>query len=369
MTTAAATLPPHAVSADSGLGSHSNSGNTLAVDAMGGDHGPAEVVAGVRLALRREHSATRIILVGDRPTLERLLDDEGLRGDDRIEIVHASEVIGMDEKPVVALKRKKDSSMARAIELVKEGRAHAILSQGNTGALMAGGTLRLRPMEGINRPALASVIPSRGHRFVLIDAGANPDGEPLHLLHNALLGKQYAHCALGIKTPRVGLLTIGTEEGKGSEKILQTHELLKSASGVLNYCGPVEGFQLFRNEVDVVVCDGFTGNILLKALESCFDMLKSFLKEELMMNPVRQTGAFLSQGAFNAIRRELNPESLGGAPLLGLNRLVIKSHGSSTRGYIAGAIRIAGLALAHDLTGAIREDLDKLAKGTPKLGN
>ncbi len=333
---------------------------------MGGDHGPAEVVAGVKMALKRGHSLARIILVGDRLTLERLLEVEGLRGDERVEVFHASEVIGMDEKPIAALKQKKDSSMARAIDLVKEGRAQAVLSQGNTGALMAGGTLRLRPMEGISRPALASVIPSRGHRFVLIDAGANPDADPIHLLHNALLGKEYARCALGIKNPRVGLLSIGTEEGKGTEKTLQTHDLLKGANGVLNYGGPVEGFQLFRDEVDVVVCDGFTGNILLKTLESCFDMLKSFLKEELMMNPVRQAGAFLSNGAYNAIKRELNPESLGGAPLLGLNRLVIKSHGSSKRGYIAGAIRVAGEALAHDITGAIRADLDKLAAGVAK---
>jgi glycerol-3-phosphate acyltransferase PlsX len=356
------------MSADAGFVSPGRADNTLAVDAMGGDHGPAEVVAGVRLALRSESTTTRILLVGDQPTLERLLRDENLDQDDRVKIVHASEVIGMDEKPVAALKQKKDSSMVRAIELVKEGRAQAVLSQGNTGALMAGGTLRLRPMEGIDRPALATTIPSRGHRFVLIDAGANPDGEPQHLLHNALLGNQYARCALGMRAPRVGLLTIGTEEGKGSEKILAAHDLLKGANSVLNYCGPVEGFQLFRNEVDVVVCDGFTGNILLKALESCFFMLKGFLKEELKANPLRSAGALLSQGAYKAMLRELNPEVLGGAPLLGLNRLVIKSHGSSTRGYIAGAIRIAGEALAHDLTGAIRADLDKLGEGTPKSG-
>ena len=191
------------MSADSGFASPGSTDNVLAVDAMGGDHGPAEVVAGIRLALRSESTLTRILLVGDQPTLERLLRDEHLHHEKRIEIVHAAEVIGMDEKPVAALKRKKDSSMVRAIELVKEGRAQAVLSQGNTGALMAGGTLRLRPMEGIDRPALASVIPSRGHRFVLIDAGANPDGEPQHLLHNALLGNQYARCALGIRQPRV----------------------------------------------------------------------------------------------------------------------------------------------------------------------
>jgi glycerol-3-phosphate acyltransferase PlsX len=327
---------------------------------MGGDHGPLEVVAGVAQALQTEASRARVLLVGDQPQLEKLLQEHGLRGDSRVELVHATEVIGMDEKPVAALKQKKDSSMVRAIELVKGGQAHGVLSLGNTGALMMGGTLRLRPMPGIKRPALASVIPSRGHRFVLIDAGANPDADPIHLFHNALLGSQYARCALGIQRPRVGLLTIGTEEGKGTDKILQTHELLKASNGVLNYVGPIEGFDLFQNEVDVVVCDGFTGNILLKSLESCFSMLKTFLKDELTTNLVRKVGALMSQGAFAAVKRELNPESLGGAPLLGLNRLVIKTHGSSTRGYVAGAIRIAVETLSHDLTGAIQADLDKL---------
>jgi glycerol-3-phosphate acyltransferase PlsX len=336
----------------------------LAVDAMGGDHGPAEIVAGVALALRGKIANTRIILVGDQAALEKILAADGLRGDARIEVVHAPTVIGMDEKPVAALKQKKDSSMVRAIELVKEGRAHGVLSLGNTGALVAGGTLKLRPMAGLDRPALASVLPSRGHRFVLIDAGANPDADPTHLLHNAILGKQYARCALGVVQPRIGLLSIGTEEGKGSDKILEAHALLKNAGSVLHYTGPVEGFQLFRNQVDVVVCDGFTGNVLLKTLESCYDMLKTFLKDELMANPVRKAGAFLSRGAYQALRRELNPESLGGAPLLGLNRLVLKAHGSSTRGYVAGAIRMGIEALSHDLTGAIRADLDQLEAAT-----
>jgi phosphate acyltransferase len=338
----------------------------LAVDAMGGDHGPAEVIAGIRLALRQESSQVRILLVGDRAALEGSLEAEGLRNDPRVEVFHASEVIGMDEKPLAAIKHKKDSSMTRAIELVREGRAGGVLSLGNTGALMACGILRLRPMQGLDRPALATVIPSRGHRFVLIDAGANPDAEPIHLLHNAMLGAEYARCALGIAQPRVGLLTIGTEEGKGTEKILEAHGLLKGANGVLRYYGLIEGFQLFRNEVDVVVCDGFTGNVLLKTLESCYDMLKGFLKDELMANPVRKMGALLSRGAYDAIKNELNPEALGGAPLLGLTRLVIKTHGSSTRGYVAGAIHIAFAALSHDLTGAIRADLDRLAAVAPK---
>jgi glycerol-3-phosphate acyltransferase PlsX len=355
------------MSADTGLGAAPDltpgpeaSGTVLAVDAMGGDHGPTEVVAGVALALKEKDLGARILLVGDQPTLERLLAENNLRGDARVEIVHASEVIGMDEKPMAALKQKKDSSMSRALDLVKAGRAQGVLSLGNTGALLAGGALKLRPMAGIERPALASVIPSRGHRFVLIDAGANPDAAAIHLLHNAVLGKNYALCALGVERPRVGLLTIGTEEGKGSEKVVLAHTLLKASQSVLNYTGLIEGFQLFTGEVDVVVCDGFTGNVLLKTLESCFSMLKGFLKDELKANPLRMAGALLARGAFDQVRKELNTEALGGAPLLGLTRLVIKAHGSSTRGYVAGAVRIGVATLAHDLTGSIRADLEKL---------
>jgi glycerol-3-phosphate acyltransferase PlsX len=350
-------------------GSRSSSGSpanadeswpVLAVDAMGGDHGPGEVVAGVALALKSKKTEARVLLVGDQATLEKLLAEQGLKGDPRVEVVHATEVIGMDEKPMAALKQKKDSSMSRALDLVKAGRAQGVLSLGNTGALLAGGALKLRPMQGIERPALASVIPSRNHRFILIDAGANPDAAAIHLMHNAVLGANYARAALGIKQPRVGLLTIGTEEGKGSEKVIHAHELLKAANGVMNYTGLVEGFQLFRGEVDVVVCDGFTGNVLLKTLESCFSMLKDFLKDELKANPLRMAGAVLAQGAFAQVKNTLNTEKLGGAPLLGLTRLVIKAHGSSTRGYVAGAVRIAVETLRHDLTGAIRADLEKL---------
>jgi glycerol-3-phosphate acyltransferase PlsX len=340
--------------------SPNGAGTVLAVDAMGGDHGPTEVVAGVAMALRQNRTGARVLLVGDQPVLEKLMAEHGLKGDARVELVHASEVIGMDEKPMAALKQKKDSSMSRAIDLVKAGRAQGVLSLGNTGALLAGGALKLRLMPGIERPALASVIPSRAHRWVLIDAGANPDAAAIHLLHNALLGKNYARCALGMERPRVGLLTIGTEEGKGSEKVVHAHTLLKAANGVLNYTGLVEGFQLFRGEVDVVVCDGFTGNVLLKTLESCFSMLKGFLRDELKANPLRMAGALLAKGAFDAVRDELSPEELGGAPLLGLTRLVIKAHGSSTRGYVAGAVQIAVETLAHDLTGSIRADLEKI---------
>src|SRR5476651_1955936 len=188
----------------------------IAVDAMGGDLGPAEVVAAVKLALHQYSSLNAITLVGDEPTLRPLVAHAGLSRTDRLSIFHASEVITMEDKPLNALKKKKDSSMVRAVELVKNGDAGVVVSCGNTGALMACGTLRLRPMDGIARPALAAVCPREGGHFVLIDAGANPEAKPEHLVHNAILGSHYCRVMLGVKTPRVGLMTIGTEEGKGN---------------------------------------------------------------------------------------------------------------------------------------------------------
>ena len=191
----------------------SGAGGRVAVDAMGGDLGPSEVVAAVKLALHQYHAISAITLVGDQAVLRPLLDHAGLTGEPRLSVFHASEVVTMDDKPLQALKKKKDSSMVRAIELVKNHEAGVVVSCGNTGALMAGGTLRLRMMEGVARPALAAICPRQGGHFVLIDAGANPDAKPEHLVHNAILGSHYCRVMLGIKSPRVGLMTIGTEEG------------------------------------------------------------------------------------------------------------------------------------------------------------
>jgi glycerol-3-phosphate acyltransferase PlsX len=313
----------------------------IAVDAMGGDLGPAEVVAAVRLALNQPGAPYAITLVGDEAVLGPLLQQAGLRRAPRLVVHHASEVITMEDKPLLALKRKKDSSMVRAIELVKNGEADVVVSCGNTGALMAGGTLRLRPMDGIARPALAAICPREGGHFVLIDAGANPEAKPDHLVHNAILGSHFCRVMLGVKQPRVGLMTIGTEEGKGNALSTETNELLKRAGGIVNYAGPIEGFQVFTEHVDVVVCDGFVGNIMIKSWESLVRFFSTMLKEELQANPMRATGALLSKGAFNALKERINPERYGGAPLLGLNGHILKAHGSSNRRAIRSAIHAA----------------------------
>lgn len=326
---------------------------------MGGDLGPSEVVAAVALAFSEIPRLGQVTLVGDEAVLRPELDRIGLSREPRVAVHHASEVIAMDDKPLQAIKRKKDSSMVRAVELVKEGRAQVLLSCGNTGSLMAAGTIKLRTLEGVDRPALASVIPNQKSHFILIDAGANPEARPEHLVHNAILGSIYCRIALGVKFPRIGLLTIGTEEGKGNELTHQTHELLKRSKSLINYCGPIEGFHVFDNEVDVVVCDGFVGNILLKTCESLFHTLKDYLKEEITRNPLRKLGAILAMGAFKEMKAQLNPDRYGGAPLLGLRGNILKAHGSSNRIAIMNAIRIGAEMVAHHMNEHIIEDVAK----------
>jgi glycerol-3-phosphate acyltransferase PlsX len=332
-------------------------GGRIAVDAMGGDLGPAEFVAGVKLALHEYPHLNPITLVGDEAILNPLMAEAGLERSARLTVHHASEVITMDDKPLNALKKKKDSSMVRAIELVKSGDASVVVSCGNTGALMAGGTLRLRPMDGIARPALAAIVPRQGGHFVLIDAGANPEAKAEHLVHNAILGSHYCRVMLGVKRPRIGLMNIGTEEGKGNALITETNEALRKMGDLINYAGPIEGFHVFAEHVDVVVCDGFVGNIMLKSWESLVKFFSTMLKEELQANPMRFAGALLSKGAFHAFKERINPERYGGAPLLGLNGNILKAHGSSNRRALRSAIRAASEMIKADMNQHIETDI------------
>ncbi|MEO6003045.1 MAG: phosphate acyltransferase PlsX [Opitutus sp.] len=341
------------------MGTTSGETGRIAVDAMGGDLGPAEVVEAVRLALRQYPALNPITLVGDEAILAPLLGRISAHRRHHVSIHHASEVVTMEDKPLMALKRKKDSSMVRAIELVKEGHASVVVSCGNTGALMAAGTLRLRTMEGIARPALAAVVPRENGHFILIDAGANPDAKPEHLVHNAILGSHYCRVMLGIASPRVGLMTIGTEEGKGNALITETNELLRRTGQLINYAGPIEGFQVFAEHVDVVVCDGFVGNIMLKSWESLVKFFSGMLREELQANPVRATGALLSKGAFSALKERINPERYGGAPLLGLKGNILKAHGSSNRHAIKSAIHAASRIIRADMNQRIEADISR----------
>ena len=334
----------------------------IAIDAMGGDRGPAEVVAACKLALQEGLICKELILVGDEAVLTPLLKEEGLEDHPQLRVYHASQVIGMEEKPIQSLRQKKDASMVRALELVKADQAEAVLSCGNTGSLMAGGTLKLRPMSGLERPALATVIPSRDHRFILLDVGANPDSSPEHLVHNAILGSCYCEIALGIKRPRVGLLTIGTEEFKGTDRIQKTHDLLKSLEGIIHYEGLIEGFQLFNNEIDVVVCDGFTGNVLIKSWESLILNMGAYIKDNLKQSIWGKLGALLASGAARKLKKELSPEGYGGAPLLGLQGTVLKAHGSSNRHSLKSAIRMAQDMVQQNMVKHIEESLTEASQ-------
>lgn len=317
----------------------------IAIDVMGSDYGPQEFLKGVLQALQKgTNKFGKLLLVGDEAIIQKWIVDNRLSNHPVIEVVPSSQVIEMDEKPMSTLKQKKESSMYMAIDLVKAGKADAVLSCGNTGCLMAGGTLKLRTLPGVERPALASVIPTRKQHFVLIDVGANPSSTAKHIVHNAILGSHYANAVLGKARPRVGLLTIGTEEGKGNELIHEAHRYLKELN-CIQYQGLIEGFHVFQNAVDVVVCDGFVGNILLKTCESLFDNLKQYLKDEFKKNNIRKLGAFLSRGVFVNMKKHFAQERFSGAPLLGLNGWVFKSHGSSKAASIVGALNICSQCL------------------------
>lgn len=329
----------------------------IAVDCMGGDKGPAEVVAAVRLALAQLAATDRLVLVGREPELTPLLEKAGLAREPRIEIRHADEIVRMDDKPMQAIKSKKDASMIRALEMVKAGEADAMVSTGNTKVLVGAGTLKVRPLVGAERPALAAILPSDKGSFILVDAGANPESTPDHLVHNAVLGSLYAHAVLGIAKPRVGLLTVGSEEGKGGDRINKTHTLLKGLGDSIHYVGPVEGFDMFEDVVDVVVTDGFTGNVVLKSLEGLFYMVKGQVSARVKYNPLYWLGGALLYPMLRALRGHLKPEKNGGAPLLGLGGLVIKAHGSSNAAAIASAIVLARRALVADLLPRMKGEL------------
>ena len=326
-----------------------NSTKAIAVDAMGADLCTAEVVAGVSMALERGWAPGRIVLVGQEEVLEPIIRDQGLDSNPRVELFAASEVIEMGDKPIQSLRKKKDASLVRAVELVKLGSCGAAVSCGNTGSLMACSTLKLRPVEGVSKPALASVWPGKNRMFVVLDVGANPQCRPENLLHYAILGHQYAQDALNIDHPRIGLLSIGVEEGKGTDLTDSADKLLKSLGEQINYIGLIEGFQFFNNDVDVIVTDGFTGNVVLKTCESLWKMLKDTISQEVRKSPLRMAGALLMKGSLKSTKERLDPRQYGGAPLLGLKGTVLKAHGSSNRLAIAHAIRIAGTAIEHDL--------------------
>lgn len=330
----------------------------LAVDAMGGDQGPEELLHGIKLGLAAESGLTTLWIVGRMEELRITAARMGLT-DSRVQFHPASEVLTMDDDPAVAIRRKKDSSLLRAIELVREGQADAVISSGNTGAMIAGATFRLGRLEGVKRPTLACVMPTRTGAFVLVDGGANPECTPELLLQFAVMGSVYSRAMLGVERPRVGVISNGTEPGKGTELTRMAVELIGRTS--LNSLGYCEGYDLFTGGVDVAVCDGFVGNVVLKTSEGLGKTMGALMKAELKANPIRQLGALLAMGGLRQIRQRLNPDTYGGAPLLGLQGNVFKIHGSANRFALMNAIRQSVRAVHQQLNATIIRELAQAA--------
>ena len=313
---------------------------TLAVDAMSGDHGLAVAVKAAQLVLPARPDL-RLILVGDEPRLKAALAEHHLANEPRVSVQHASEVVEMDELPSKALRNKKDSSMRVAINLVKEGRAQACISAGNTGALMATARFVLKMLPGIDRPAIITAIPSvDGHTYML-DLGANAECSAEQLFQFAVMGSALVTAVNGVERPRIGLLNIGEEEIKGNEVIKAAAEQIKAAG--LNYVGFIEGDHVFLDPVDVVVCDGFVGNVALKTGEGVAKLIAKFLKEEFSANFLHKLAAVAAYPALKNLGRRMDPRRYNGASLVGLNGIVIKSHGGTDALGFANAIKV-GLA-------------------------
>ncbi|MCB1837701.1 MAG: phosphate acyltransferase PlsX [Alcanivoracaceae bacterium] len=312
---------------------------TLAVDAMGGDAGLPVTVPAVAQLLKRFREV-RVLLVGDAEQVRAALGAAGLASESRVEVVHASEVVSMDDPVSVALRNKKDSSMRVTINQVKEGRAQAAISAGNTGALMAVSRFVLKTLKGIDRPAICTAIPTRDGHCHMLDLGANVDSEPEHLLQFALMGDAVVRAVDGIEKPRVALLNIGEEEIKGNEQIKEAAQLLQD-NPLLNYVGFVEGDGIFRGEADVIVCDGFVGNVALKTMEGVASMIGGMIREEVSRNWLNKLSALLALPLLGGLKSRLNPQRYNGASLVGLNGVVVKSHGGAdVQGFLA-ALQVA----------------------------
>lgn len=320
---------------------------------MGGDHGP-HVTVPAALAFRGEHADADLVLVGQRDAIEAELRQCGAAPGPGLLVRHASQVVGMDEAPVQALRFKKDSSMRVAVNLVKAGEAHACVSAGNTGALMAISRFVLKTLPGVDRPAIASMLPNMkgGYTYVL-DLGANVDCTPEQLMQFGVMGAMLVAALEHRDRPSVGLLNIGVEDIKGNDTVKDAADLLR-ASG-LNFHGNVEGDDIYKGTVDVVVCDGFVGNSVLKASEGVAKMIAAFLRQEFSRNPWRKVTALLAMPVLKALRARMDPGRYNGASLLGLKGVVIKSHGSADRYAFGQALRNAAEEVRNDVVRRITE--------------
>jgi glycerol-3-phosphate acyltransferase PlsX len=320
----------------------------IALDAMGGDYAPENIIHGAVLALREYESISKLYLTGDTRRIEVELKKHDCN-DRRIEIVHTTQVVDMDDSGLSAVRKKKDSSVSRAVELVKEGKAQAIVSAGHTGAAVTASIIKLRTLPGVDRPAIASIMPSFAKYWILIDAGANPDAEPAHLFQNALMGAAYARHVLGRENPEVGLMSNGTEEEKGNALCKEARTLFRNAPDEINFRGNVEGHDIWHNPPDVVVTDGFTGNILLKSSEALAHAIFDMVRTEIRAGMITKLGALLAKPAFKRVHAKTNADEYGGMPLLGLNGITIIAHGGASPRAIKNAIRMACESIQHEV--------------------
>ncbi|MCL1856175.1 MAG: phosphate acyltransferase PlsX [Kiritimatiellaeota bacterium] len=338
----------------------------IAVDAMGGDHAPREIVRGCVEAARHLKGIDELVLFGDEPTLHAELaaykpkEPKGISAA-KITVVHTTQVITMEDSPTQAVRAKPDASMNRAIKSVREEQADALVSAGNTGALVAASIFGLRRIPGLKRPALGAVIPTLDYKrpLLILDVGATPDCTEVELEQFAIMGHVYSHVILHQATPSIGLLSIGTEETKGNEVTRKTFEVLSRLSSI-SFAGNVEGHSVFNGEIDVVVCDGFVGNVMLKTIESVARTIGHWMRHEIKRSIFRMFGALFLSGAIYSMKKKMNPDLYGGAPLLGVNGIVIKAHGHSKKNAIFHAIRVAAEAVAARMTEQIAAHLDKL---------
>ena len=336
----------------------------IALDAMGGDFGPLNLVGGAVMALRDYAHIEKLFLVGDTAQIEAELKKHKCN-DRRISIVHSTQVVDMSDRAWSAVRRKKDSSVSRAVDLVKYGEADAIVSAGHTGAAVAASMIKLRTLEGIDRPGIAAVLPTQFNVFVLIDAGANIDARPEHLLQYAIMGSVYSRHVLGYKNPTVGLVSLGDEDVKGTDLTKEVFKMLKLSS--LNFVGNIEGRHLFEDPVEVVVCDGFVGNVILKTCESISVAIFKWLKRELMRTKIRMAGAYLARNAFDTIKEKTNYEEYGGSPLLGVDGICIIAHGASTPLAIKNALRVAAESIEQQVNPHIVEEIRRYHETTAPL--
>ncbi len=332
----------------------------LAIDAMGGDDGITTMIAGAAMAAERLPDL-EFVLVGDSGPIKAALDSHPvLRG--RSEIEHASETISGEDRPAQAIRRAKTTSMGISIDLVKQKRVGAAVSAGNTGALMAMSKLALRTMHGIDRPALAALLPTFGENdVVMLDLGANTECDTRNLLQFSVMGAAYARAAMGIARPRVSLLNIGTEDMKGTDEIREAANVLREANHLeMDFRGFVEGDKLSRGDTDVIVCDGFSGNIALKTIEGTARFVTDLLRRAFTSSIRSKFGFLVSKPATELLRHHLDPNNHNGAVFLGLNGVVVKSHGSATPKGVANAIHVAAKIVANDMTQRIASDLAQI---------